>query len=107
MPEQQYLTFQKVLAENWKGLEELDEKVAAPMHGYKSKFEYYSAGSPAGNLHKIACPVFAFHSADDWVCPEFNVPKEEISQEGSNVAIAFTDDGAHCCHFTGLSLWPQ
>jgi predicted alpha/beta-fold hydrolase len=49
------------------------------MHGYKSKFEYYQAGSPAGNLDKIACPVFAFHSADDWVCPEFNVPKEEIT----------------------------
>ena len=79
MDEDQYQRFSKVLAENWKGLEELDENICTPMYGYKSKFEYYTAGSPAGNLDKIACPVFAFHSADDWVCPEFNVPKEEIA----------------------------
>jgi predicted alpha/beta-fold hydrolase len=77
------------------------------MHGFKDKFEYYRAGSPAGNLHKIKCPVFAFHSADDWVCPEHNIPKEEITQKGSNISLTLTDDGAHCCHFTGLSFWPE
>ena len=77
------------------------------MHGFKDKFEYYAAGTPAGRLHQIKIPVFAFHSGDDWVSPEHLVPKEEIMKDGSNVAVVFTDMGAHCCHFTGLTLWPD
>ena len=76
-----------MLANNWKGLETLDEDIAAPMFGFKDKFAYYAAGSPAGRLHQIKCPVLAFHAADDWVSPEQNVPDKEISSEGSNVAV--------------------
>ena len=71
------------MAKNWNGLEGLDEHVIASMYGYKDKFDYYEACTSARRLDKVACPLFALQSYDDWVSPGYLLPLEEVSQPGS------------------------
>jgi predicted alpha/beta-fold hydrolase len=53
-------------------------------------------------LDQIKIPVFAFNARDDWVCNQQFLPFEEATKRGSNVILALTEKGSHCCHIDGF-----
>jgi predicted alpha/beta-fold hydrolase len=81
--------------------QQLEEGIVAPMHGFKDKYDYYSAVSLAGKLRQIKVPTFAIHARDDYVCTDDFLPFEEFDSKDSNILLALTNKGTHACHLTG------
>ena len=69
LSQEDYETYQHVLATNWNGLEGLDIGVVVNMYGFKDRIEYYDYCSSSRRLDKITCPLFVLQAKDDWVNP--------------------------------------
>ena len=70
------------------------------MFGYKDSMEYYKAAAISGQLHKINCPMLYLESFDDPIHnAKESFPFKEFKQT-SNILLATTKYGGHCCHLT-------
>lgn len=81
---------------------EFDDRVIAPMSGYKDSDEYYSAASlHVKPLDKINVPLLCLNAADDPFAPEDSIPCELLCR-CPYVAMVLTQHGGHVGFTEGL-----
>jgi len=85
------------------GFREFDDRVTAPLHGFRNVDHYYGESSCRQYLKKIAVPTCIIHSRDDpFMYPE-SVP--ERSELNANVDLLLTESGGHVGFVTGRVPW--
>ena len=90
---------------NLSTVREFDNRVIAPLSGYKDCREYYTAATlHLKPLEKIRVPVLCLNAADDPFAPEDSIPFA-ILQRCPNVAMVLTRHGGHVGFTEGL--FPQ
>lgn len=81
---------------------EFDDKIIAPMSGFKDCNEYYSAATlHTKPLCKINIPLLCLNAADDPFAPEESIPFELLSR-CPNIAMVLTKHGGHVGFTEGL-----
>ena len=84
-------------------LAEFDEAVTAPVHGFRSAVDYWSASSSINFLPKIRRPTLLINAKDDPFLPEEALPLAAVS--GNRFLTAeFTLNGGHIGFLAGP--WP-
>ena len=101
MKDAEYKQLKHALDTNKTGLRHIDVHVLTEMFGYKDVDDYYRQVTLAGRLDQIAVPTLALHAWDDQMIGPHTVPVKEIEAKGSNVMLASTPKGAHCCYLAG------
>ena len=101
MSEEDYQHYDSVLANNWQGLNVLDEHVYPRMFGYADKLDYYEQVSVAEIANKIRVPTFGFGAEDDQICGHFCAPVKAAQAPESMLCLGTTKFGAHVCHMEG------
>jgi predicted alpha/beta-fold hydrolase len=86
---------------NWSGLKKIDNDLYIPMFGFKSTDEYYDESIMTGRFKHIKVPTFCLSADNDQITPPYTNPYKECQAPDSNVILATTEYGAHCCHVTG------
>lgn len=87
---------------NLRTVREFDDRVIAPLSGYKDCSEYYTAATlHLKPLEKIRVPVLCLNAADDPFAPEESIPFA-ILQRCPNVAMVLTRHGGHVGFTEGL-----
>ena len=71
------------------------------MFGYRDVWHYYSYITLADQVLSIKVPTFALGARDDQIADDSVTPREIVCKSESNVCVAVTDYGTHCCHITG------
>ena len=105
LSEEDYLAYKRGLENNRKGLVGLDEEVYVRMYGYKDVWHYYDYVTVSDQVTKIKVPTFTLGACDDQIVDDWAVtPRKQACDPNSNVCVAMTDFGAHCCHLTGKFL---
>lgn len=79
-------------------LAEFDDKVTAPLHGFKGVDDYYSKASSRQYIPDIRVPTLIIHSRKDPICPITAVPVREIGAN-KNLQTIITDEGGHIGYF--------
>ena len=82
---------------------EFDEAVTAPVYGFRSAAEYWSASSSAGFLRGIRRPTLLINARDDPFLPEACLPVSAVAANPSLTA-EFTPKGGHIGFLAGP--WP-
>lgn len=81
---------------------EFDDRIIAPMSGYKDCNEYYTAATlHTKPLDKISVPLLCLNAADDPFAPEDSIPCELLSR-CPNVVMVLTRHGGHVGFTEGL-----
>lgn len=81
---------------------EFDDRLIAPMSGFKDCNEYYSAATlHTKPLYKINVPLLCLNAADDPFAPGESIPFELLSS-CPNVAMVLTKHGGHVGFTEGL-----
>lgn len=81
---------------------EFDDKIIAPMSGFKDSNEYYTAASlHIKPLDKISVPLLCLNAADDPFAPEDSIPCVLLSR-CPNVAMVLAQHGGHVGFTEGL-----
>ena len=76
-----------------------DDKVTAPLHGFKSAEEYYQKSSSRQYLKFIAIPTLIIHAADDPFTDTSIIPNaDELS---SSVTLELSTTGGHVGFIAG------
>ena len=71
------------------------------MYGFKDVWHYYDYVTVADQVTKIKVPTFALGACDDQIVDDTMVPRKQACAPDSNVCVAMTDFGSHCCHMVG------
>lgn len=89
--------------ETLRTLEEFDDKITAPLHGFKSGEEYYTRSSSRQYLHTIGTPTLIIHSKDDPITQPDSIPTfQEISPL---IQLEITENGGHVGFVSGKAPW--
>lgn len=73
---------------------EFDEKVIAPIYGYKNAYDYYEKCSSKSFISRISKPTLMLHAnTDPWIVPLQY--REELWCENENVCTILSQDGGH------------
>lgn len=89
--------------EKLKTLRDFDDKVTAPLHGFKNADDYYQKASSRQYLKKIVIPTLLLQAKDDPLMTEDLLPsKQELS---SQVILELTEKGGHVGFVTGDVPW--
>lgn len=59
-----------------RSLAEFDQRLTAPLHGFKSADDYYTRASCSPHLSKIAIPTLLIHASDDPFMDSSGIPSE-------------------------------
>ena len=101
LSEDDYQGYKEALENNKNGLQTLDEKVYSKMYGYKDVWHFYDDVTLSDQVSKIKVPTFALGANDDQLCEDKLAPRKQVCAPDSNICLAQTDFGTHCCHLTG------
>lgn len=71
-----------------KTLHDFDDKVTAPMHGFKNAMDYYTKASCFDKLIHITTPTLLLHAMDDPLIPPHVVPKAENLSNAVNLELS-------------------
>ena len=74
LSEEDYAHYEKVLVQNWQGMQVLDEQVYVRMFGYASTQDYYDQCTIAERANEIKVPTFALGAEDDQICGHMFAP---------------------------------
>ncbi|MBT6434490.1 MAG: hydrolase [Deltaproteobacteria bacterium] len=86
-----------------KDLPTFDDRVTAPLHGFRGAEHYYETCSSRQFLKSIAKPTLILHSTDDpFMFPEV-VPKEH--ELGESVTLELSSTGGHVGFVSGTVPW--
>lgn len=86
-----YIDYKKAM--KTKTIEDFDDRVTAPLHGFKGVKEYYQQSSSRGYLKSIASPTLIIHAMDDPFISSDAIPKaSELSQQ---VKLFVSERGGH------------
>lgn len=81
---------------------EFDDRIVAPMSGYKGSNEYYAAATLHDKpVDKINVPLLCLNAADDPFSPEDSIPCDLLSR-CPNVVMVLTQYGGHVGFTEGL-----
>lgn len=81
---------------------EFDDKVIAPLSGYRDCNEYYTAATlHLKPLEKICVPLLCLNAADDPFTPVESIPLE-LLQRCPNIALVLTKYGGHVAFTEGM-----
>ncbi len=83
---------------------EFDEKVTAPVHGFKDADDYYRQCSAISYLKSIQTPTYILHSKDDPFMNENVVPT--VNELSSKVTLELSEKGGHVGFMTGTPWRP-
>jgi predicted alpha/beta-fold hydrolase len=86
---------------------DFDDRVTAPLHGYKDADDYYRRASSYSHLDKIRIPTLLLHALDDPFMNSSAIPN--ITDESCLVKLELSQNGGHAGFyqpsFTGSSYW--
>lgn len=86
--------------DNFRGF---DEKITAPLHGFKSADDYYTRVSVRPYLKLIDSPTLIIHALDDPLVPADSVPtQDELSEK---IYFELTRNGGHVGFIQGAFPW--
>ncbi len=80
-----------------KSLYEFDDRVTAPLHGYKNASDYYHRASCYPHLDKIEIPTLLLHAEDDPFMDSSAIP--DFANEDSTVKLELSPNGGHVGFF--------
>lgn len=84
---------------------EFDEKLTAPLHGYRDADDYYARCSSRFFLKNIRVPTLILHSADDPFMSPASLPrKDELSPA---ITLELSHKGGHVGFVNGSLLHPN
>lgn len=86
-----------------KTMDEFDDKITAPLHGFSGVDEYYSMASSRQYLKSIQVPTLIVHAKDDPFMSEDVIP--EPHELSSNVILEVTESGGHVGFVSGKYPW--
>lgn len=84
---------------------EFDDKVTAPLHGFKGAFDYYQQCSSLQFLHKIQTPTLFIHAQDDPFLTDKVIP--ELHQMSEKIRFELSQFGGHVGFVYGSLLRPK
>ena len=88
---------------NIKSLYEFDDKVTAPLHGFKDAMDYYSKSSSQQYLDNVLVPTLLIHAKDDpFTSNDFELSSNELS---NSITLEFTKCGGHVGFVSGYFPW--
>jgi predicted alpha/beta-fold hydrolase len=73
---------------------EFDERITAPIHGFRDAADYYSQSSSGPRLNQIRIPSLLLQAADDPFVPAESVPADTIAAN-KMLTLAYTEHGGH------------
>jgi predicted alpha/beta-fold hydrolase len=79
---------------NGSTLYDFDDKVTAPIHGFRDADHYYESCSSAFFMDRIKTPLLVIHSKEDPMCPYKWVPVKDIF-DNTVIDSCFTSRGGH------------
>jgi predicted alpha/beta-fold hydrolase len=84
---------------------QFDDKVTAPLHGFKDAQTYYDQCSALPKLANISTPSLILHAADDPFMDENVIPNQQ--QLSSDVAYELSAHGGHVGFMQGSIFSPK
>ena len=84
---------------------DLDEKITAPVNGFKNAVEYYRQASCNRVLKNITTPTLIIHSKDDPLVPTETIPSEDWLSE--HISLEISDYGGHLGFVSGSLQHPE
>lgn len=88
-----------------RGIEDFDDAVTAPLHGFGSAARYYAACSSGPTLGAIRVPTLLLTAKDDPLVPFTSVPRE--AWDNPHLTVAAPDHGGHVGFLSGSVLRPH
>jgi len=82
---------------------DFDDKVTAPLHGFKGATDYYNSCSCRSFLKNISIPTLILHAADDPFMTDDVIPVEDELSE--TVTLELSAGGGHVGFITGSVPW--
>jgi predicted alpha/beta-fold hydrolase len=73
---------------------EFDDRITAPVNGFRDAADYYSQSSSGARLHQIRIPSLLLQAADDPFVPMESVPADTIAAN-KMLTFAYTEHGGH------------
>ncbi|MGB1322377.1 MAG: hydrolase [Vibrio gallaecicus] len=89
---------------NIRHLYEFDERITAPLHGFKNAQDYYVKCSALSKLQKIKLPTQIIHAKDDPFMTDAVIPKFVLPE---NIDYRLFQHGGHVGFITGNTLKPR
>ena len=83
-----------------RSIREFDDRITAPLHGFRSADDYYRRNSCAAVLTRISQPTLIVHSADDPFMPAHGIP-DRVSE---STHLCVTERGGHV-GFVAAGYW--
>jgi predicted alpha/beta-fold hydrolase len=83
---------------------DLDEKITAPINGFKNATEYYRQAGCGRVLQYITTPTLIIHSKDDPLIPTNTIPHEEMLSP--QVTLELSEHGGHVGFVAGSLQTP-
>ena len=80
---------------------EFDDKVTAPLHGFRNAEDYYSQCSSLGFIDAITTDTLLIQSRNDPLVPAISIPERELL--GSNIELLLSANGGHVGFISGSS----
>ena len=84
-------------------LQEFDDQVTAPLHGFTGAIDYYTRSSSRQYLNKIQIPTLILQAQDDPFMTHDIIPQK--SELSSHVRFELTRSGGHVGFVTGKYPW--
>jgi predicted alpha/beta-fold hydrolase len=78
---------------------DLDEKITAPVNGFKSAIDYYNKASCKRFIKHITSPTLIIHALDDPLIPKKTLPKD--SELSKTVTMEISETGGHVGFISG------
>ncbi|MDE2662269.1 MAG: alpha/beta fold hydrolase [Gemmatimonadota bacterium] len=75
-------------------LREFDDRLTAPIHGFRDAADYYARCSAKRFVDPVDLPMLLIHARDDPLAPGSSVPVETIRRR-PNLSLALTERGGH------------
>ncbi|MDN3632017.1 hydrolase [Vibrio lentus] len=85
-------------------LYEFDERITAPLHGFKNAQDYYAQCSALPKLNRIKLPTQIIHAKDDPFMTDDVIPKFVLPD---NIDYRLFQKGGHVGFITGSTLKPR
>ena len=87
-------------------IREFDERVTAPLHGFRNAAHYYRVSSSAGYLDGVRIPTLLLHARDDPFLPPDRIP-ERPAADNPFVRTVITRRGGHVGFVEGAPWAPD
>lgn len=96
------LIFDPARLESARTLEDFDDAVTGPMHGFSGSNDYYTQSSSISFLKGISVPTLLLSAADDPFLPRAVLSRvQDIARANSKLHVHFTEAGGHVGFLSG------